>query len=165
MYSDRQAWANSIDPDETPHSAASHLGLYCLPLIQQFFDITSGSKLYLLNFRTSMVRRWSVQILSVNMADLKGQNLLDRRWWFGVLHPFQYYLSPTESKKEWGRKALQCSAILSGAEFRLQWEFNPRPWDPNSEGQTTQPTGCFFLDRHAWANSVDLNQMWHLTRV
>ena len=23
--------ANSVDPDETPHSAASHLGLYCLP--------------------------------------------------------------------------------------------------------------------------------------
>ena len=22
--------ANSVDPDETPHSAASHLGLYCL---------------------------------------------------------------------------------------------------------------------------------------
>ena len=36
MYSDRQAWANSIDPDETPQNAASHLGLHCLPLIQQF---------------------------------------------------------------------------------------------------------------------------------
>ena len=22
--------ANSVDPDETPHSAASHLGLHCL---------------------------------------------------------------------------------------------------------------------------------------
>ena len=22
--------ANSVDPDETPHSAVSHLGLYCL---------------------------------------------------------------------------------------------------------------------------------------
>ena len=39
--SDRQAWANSVDPDETPQNAASHQGLYCLPLIQQ-----SGSKLY-----------------------------------------------------------------------------------------------------------------------
>ena len=46
MYADRQAWANSIDPDETPQNAASHLGLYCLPLIQQFLDTTSGSELY-----------------------------------------------------------------------------------------------------------------------
>ena len=46
MYSDRQAWANSIDPDEMPQNAASHLGLHCLPLIQQFLDITLGSELY-----------------------------------------------------------------------------------------------------------------------
>ena len=32
-----QAWANSIDPDQMLHSAASDQGLYCLPLIQQFF--------------------------------------------------------------------------------------------------------------------------------
>ena len=25
--------ANSVDPDETPQNAASHLGLHCLPLI------------------------------------------------------------------------------------------------------------------------------------
>ena len=29
-----QTWANSEDPDQTPH-AASDLGLHCLPLIQQ----------------------------------------------------------------------------------------------------------------------------------
>ena len=34
MFSDRQARANSVDPDETPQNAASHQGLYCLPLIQ-----------------------------------------------------------------------------------------------------------------------------------
>ena len=50
MYSDRQAWANSIDPDETPQNAASHLGLHCLPLIQQFLDTTSGSELYWFKF-------------------------------------------------------------------------------------------------------------------
>ena len=49
MYSDRQARANSIDPDETPQNAASHLGLHCLPLIQQFLD-TSGSELYWFKF-------------------------------------------------------------------------------------------------------------------
>ena len=45
MYLDRQAWANSIDPDERLQNAASHLGLHCLPLIQQFLDTTSGSEL------------------------------------------------------------------------------------------------------------------------
>ena len=50
MYSDRQAWANSIDPDEMPQNAASHLGLHYLPLIQQFLDTTSGSELYWFKF-------------------------------------------------------------------------------------------------------------------
>ena len=36
MFSDRQAWASSVDPNETPQNAASHQGLHCLPLIQQF---------------------------------------------------------------------------------------------------------------------------------
>ena len=38
MYLDRQAWANSVDPDETPQNVASHQGLHYLPLIQQFLD-------------------------------------------------------------------------------------------------------------------------------
>ena len=50
MYSDRQAWANSVDPDETPQNAASHQGLHCLPLIQQVLYTTSGSKFYLFKF-------------------------------------------------------------------------------------------------------------------
>ena len=29
-YSGRKALANSVDPDEMPHNAASHLGLHCL---------------------------------------------------------------------------------------------------------------------------------------
>ena len=50
MSLDRPAWASSIDPDETPQKAASHLGLHCLPLIQQFLDTTSGSELYWFKF-------------------------------------------------------------------------------------------------------------------
>ena len=50
MYSERQAWANSEDPDEMPQNAASHQGLHCLPLIQQILDTTSGSKLYVFKF-------------------------------------------------------------------------------------------------------------------
>ena len=45
MYLDRQAWANSVDPDETLHQ-----GLHYLPLIQQFLDTTTSSKLYLFKF-------------------------------------------------------------------------------------------------------------------
>ena len=50
MYSDRQAWANSVDTDETPQNAASHQGLHYLPLIQQYLEIKSGSELYLVKF-------------------------------------------------------------------------------------------------------------------
>ena len=50
MYSDRQTWANSVDPDETPQNAASHQGLLCLPIIQQFLDTVSDSTLYLFKF-------------------------------------------------------------------------------------------------------------------
>ena len=35
-YWARHAWANSVDPDQTPQSAASDQGLHCLPIIQQF---------------------------------------------------------------------------------------------------------------------------------
>ena len=42
----RQAWANSVDPDEMPQNAASHQGLHCLPLIQLLLDTTMGSKLF-----------------------------------------------------------------------------------------------------------------------
>ena len=40
-----------VDPDETLQNAASYQGLYYLPLIQQFLDTISGSKLYLFNRR------------------------------------------------------------------------------------------------------------------
>ena len=35
-YSERKAWANSVDPDQTPQNTASDQGRHCLPLIQQF---------------------------------------------------------------------------------------------------------------------------------
>ena len=36
-YWDRQVWANNVDPDQMPHSAASDQALHCLPLIQHYF--------------------------------------------------------------------------------------------------------------------------------
>ena len=50
MYLDKQASANSVDPDEMLQNAASHQGLNCLSLIQIFLDTTSGGKLYLYKF-------------------------------------------------------------------------------------------------------------------
>ena len=41
-YLARQARANSVDPDE---NVVSHQGLLSLPLVQQFLDTTTGSKL------------------------------------------------------------------------------------------------------------------------
>ena len=49
-YLDRQAWANSVDPDEMLQNAASHQDLHCLSLIQQILDTTSGNKLFWFKF-------------------------------------------------------------------------------------------------------------------
>ena len=43
LYSDRQAWANSVDPDQTPHSVVSDQGLHCLSLIYQVFDTSTSN--------------------------------------------------------------------------------------------------------------------------
>ena len=45
QYWNRQAWANSIDPDQMLQNMLSDQGLHCLPLIQQFLDIFTASKL------------------------------------------------------------------------------------------------------------------------
>ena len=34
-YSDRQAWANSVDPDQTSQNVASDQRLHCLSVIKQ----------------------------------------------------------------------------------------------------------------------------------
>ena len=39
MYWNRQALANSVNPDLMPQNVASDLDLHCLPLIQQFLDM------------------------------------------------------------------------------------------------------------------------------
>ena len=50
LYSDRQAWANSVDPDEAPQNVVIHQGVHCLVFKQQFLDQTLDSKLYLFKF-------------------------------------------------------------------------------------------------------------------
>ena len=43
-YSNTQARANSIDPSKTRQSASSDLDKHCLPLIQQFLNISTCFK-------------------------------------------------------------------------------------------------------------------------
>ena len=45
MCLDRQTYANSVDQDQTPRSAASDLGRHCLPLIQQYLHTLTGNKM------------------------------------------------------------------------------------------------------------------------
>ena len=49
-YWDRQAWANSVDPDQTPQNAASDQGLHCLPHVQKLLDTSIGSEMELFIF-------------------------------------------------------------------------------------------------------------------
>ena len=80
MYSDRQSWANTLDPDEMPQKAVSHQGLHCLPLIQQFLDTTSGSKLYLFKFKN----KYGQEFLCPNTCGKYG--VLDKygTWWHTI---------------------------------------------------------------------------------
>ena len=77
MYSDRQAWANSIEPDETPQSTAPHQDLHCLPLTSsKFWTQHRVVSCTCSNFRTSMVRSWGVQILRVRSIFLLKKSLI-----------------------------------------------------------------------------------------
>ena len=44
-HSDREAQANNVDYDQMPYSVASDQGLHLLPLVQQFLDPSTGSKI------------------------------------------------------------------------------------------------------------------------
>ena len=46
-YYDKQPQANSVGPDQ---NAASDLGIHCLSFVQQFLDISIGSKMDLCKF-------------------------------------------------------------------------------------------------------------------
>ena len=49
-YLERQAWANSVDPNQTPQNTTSDQGLHCFPLVQQCLHIHRfiGNKMDLL---------------------------------------------------------------------------------------------------------------------
>ena len=45
-YSDRQPWANSVDPDQMPQNVASDLSTQCLLPTEQFLGTKKGSKMF-----------------------------------------------------------------------------------------------------------------------
>ena len=59
-YSDKEAWANGVDPDQMQNVACDQ-GQHCLPLIQQFLDSKSCNEIdfffffFFVNFRTGMI--------------------------------------------------------------------------------------------------------------
>ena len=53
---ERQVQATSVDPDQTIQNVASDQVLHCLPLIQQFLDISAFCNMNCSKIRTSMVR-------------------------------------------------------------------------------------------------------------
>ena len=65
---DRQAWPNSVDPDQTPQNAASDQGLHCLPLIQ-----------HLVVFFTPILQRWK-HLLSTPPAGSEINFSLGQVW-------------------------------------------------------------------------------------
>ena len=70
MYWDREACTNSADPDQALQNTASDLGLYCLPLSQQFLDALQVVKWTCSKFRISMVRSYGIPVLWENMVFL-----------------------------------------------------------------------------------------------
>ena len=48
-YCDRQAYANSVDPDQTPQNRASDQGLHCLTS-STILDTSTGSKIDFFEF-------------------------------------------------------------------------------------------------------------------
>ena len=48
-YLDRQAWANSVDPDEMPQNVASHQSLHC-NTYSSILDTLTGSRMNYFKF-------------------------------------------------------------------------------------------------------------------
>ena len=44
-YEDSQAWADSVDPEQTSQNVVSDQGIHCLSLIKQFLDTSAGGQM------------------------------------------------------------------------------------------------------------------------
>ena len=65
LYVCRQTCLGKDEMPQNAQNVASHLSLHGLPLIQQFLDKTSGSKLYLFKFENKYDTRVLQKVLSL----------------------------------------------------------------------------------------------------
>ena len=70
----RRRRINSEDPDQTPHSAASDLGLHCLPMSQKWDDrlIWVNQGTFILR---SEIQNSSTKFATISIADEKNLHL------------------------------------------------------------------------------------------
>ena len=70
-YWDRRAFANSIDPDQTPQNVASDQGLHSLPYTQQYFRHI-GSRMDFCHIYSSIldtqVVEWTISNFGASMV-------------------------------------------------------------------------------------------------
>ena len=72
---DRQAYANIVDPNQTPQNATSDWGQRCLPLIQQFLDTSTGNKIKLFKFKKSYGKENKISALYKHVAQPRYTNI------------------------------------------------------------------------------------------
>ena len=66
MHSDKQAGANTVNPDEMSQNVASNQGSHFLPLIQLLQHKASGSIGHLFKFHNKYGRGWGIQAPRTN---------------------------------------------------------------------------------------------------
>ena len=93
--------ANSGDPDQTPRSAASDLGLHCLPIT------------LLRVSRLQWVSNWTLKVLK-----LSGLILHTKNWYYYFL----LYLDTNRSCDIlWGKTCIKCQILFSSAKRRNKY--------------------------------------------
>ena len=80
---------SSVDPDEMAQNVTSHLGLHCLPIIQQFLDTTIGSNLYLLKFNN----KYGKELRRLNTLGKYGTVIQQKRT-LGAIKIFETIIWP-----------------------------------------------------------------------
>ena len=65
-HADRYAYANSVDPHQTPQNTATDLGMHCFPFNQQLVSHQQVVKLAYSQFWRRKVRHFGVRIFRVN---------------------------------------------------------------------------------------------------
>ena len=110
--------ANSVDPDETPHHVASHLGLHCLlrPVCQNTYN-----KYVVCSVHRQLTYAWSLgQIITPFMLWFQYCVTLVRFWWYLILSQQQPQVMTSKWYSLW---------ILLQQNKVCYYHINPKYWD------------------------------------